>query len=207
MSAPRKRFPDSTQGAKKQQQSSSDAAYRVVGNGGLSDRFWLAVISACVLLFVAVDINYHTFPVPARGADSSSPSLAAGQKSSDGSLRQNYGENAVGFVEQNAREFLDIVCQFGTRHLGSHANEVLTVEAFEKQINLIQKAANPVHKIEVDMQMPTGCFNLAFIGNFTTCYANVRNILVRLSPSSTSTKAALLVNCHYDTAVSSPGKY
>ena len=153
----------------------------------LSELFWIVLIAANVLLFIAVDLNYHSFPKPIHGKD-----VPAAQQSST-------------FIESNARQFMDDLCKHGTRHMGSHANEVVAVKAITDEVNKIKSEATGVHKIEMDIQQPKGCFNLNFIGNFTSCYVNVKNLLVRISPTS-GFNSALLVNCHYDSAISSPGK-
>lgn len=157
-------------------------------NAGLSEIFWLGLISVNILLFVAVDLNYHSFPKP---VNSSQPSAS---------------QNPSNFYESNARTFMEDLCKHGTRHMGSHANEFLAVEAIKKEVEIIQRGANKVHSIELDIQQPKGCFNLDFIGHFTTCYENIKNMLVRIKPSSGTFNSALLVNCHYDTAISSPGE-
>lgn len=153
----------------------------------LSELFWIVLIAASIMMFVGVDYNYHSFPKPILSQDVP----AAAQAST--------------FIESNARKFMDDLCKHGTRHMGSYANEVLAVEALKEEVNKIKSEANGVHKIELDIQQPKGCFDLNFVGNFTSCYVNVKNVLVRISPAE-GFNSALLVNCHYDSAISSPGE-
>lgn len=201
MSAPRKRnFAASSTGNLLHDDSSASATNsESLQLYGLTHRFWLGVIVMCTSLFILVDINYHTFPSAANSVESVGQSLHGIETQTEGR-----------FLEGNARKFTEDVCKFGTRHLGSHANEVLAKDAIVAEVKAIQNtvsatAARSIHKVELDVQSVSGCFDLDFIGNFTSCYSSVKNILVRLSPVADPSTSGLLVNCHYDTAVSSPG--
>lgn len=205
MSAPRKRFQGSKKDRAKSAFDSTSEVSKTLNDAGLTEKFWLAVISSCILLFVIVDVNYHTFPQPNLPA-ATTTTTAAGQSPTFTKLGEQ-GIDGGNFSELNARDFLEVVCKLGTRHLGSHANEVLAVDAIVERVEAIQKLANPVHLIEMDIQIPSGCFDLHFVGGFTSCYTNVKNVLVQISPATRTVDAALLVNCHYDTAISSPGGY
>lgn len=161
----------------------------------LTEKFWLAAIFTCILVWVIVDVNYHSVPTHSL----SEPHDA---QTSDG----KYLDTSPNFVEKNARDFLEHMCQLGVRLVGSPANEVLAKDLVIKKVEDIRSRANSVHKIELDIQSPSGCFDIDFLGNFTTCYADVNNILVRISsPTRTEDSSALLINCHYDTAISTPG--
>lgn len=164
----------------------SDSETKLTDTFYLSHKFWVALVSTFVCLFAIVDLNYHTFPDPAKNIDSIQ--------------RQD-------FIEQNARDFLDHVCGFGPRHVGSAANEVLVKEDLLRRIQRIKDQSKAAHRIEYQIQTPSGCFDLDFIGHFTNCYDKVDNVLVKIAPSTDlGNTSALLVNCHYDTAISSPGK-
>lgn len=197
MSAPRNRFPDSAANRKTSDSSNgaTSGTPKSLHSSGLSEKFWLAVIAFCILLFVVVDKNFHAFPLPLKNVKSTNQSISASGHVTPSS-----------FVEENAREFLEFLCEFGTRHLGSHANEVISVEVITARIRAIQQTSKSLHKVEMDVQTPTGCFDLDFIGQFTSCYTNIKNILVRLSPATADSASSLLVNCHYDSAISSPGR-
>ncbi|KAF6035759.1 hypothetical protein EB796_005923 [Bugula neritina] len=162
----------------------------------LTEKFWLIAIASCLALFVVVDINYHSFPQ----AQQPKVTLTVSERKS---FEWEFKANT--FLESNARVFLEKLCSFGTRHLGSKANEESAVTYITDVVKEIKTHANPLHEIELDIQAPSSCFDINFIGNFTTCYMNIKNILVRLSPVNQKSSSALLVNCHYDTAISSPG--
>jgi len=109
------------------------------------------------------------------------------------------------FVEERARKHLDDLTLFGSRPVGSIANEELTVKYLLDEIDTIHKEmATSVHRLEIDVQRVSGTFSLDFLGQFTSYYENMNNVLVRLSPKHGSDHS-LLVNCHYDTAMNTTG--
>ena len=110
------------------------------------------------------------------------------------------------FVEERARRYLDAVIALGDRPAGAHANEVLAVEYLLSVIKRIEQSVKPAHKLEYDVQLTSGSFTLEFLSPYTSYYDNMKNIVVKLGPASGS-KDSVLVNCHYDTVVRSPGRY
>jgi hypothetical protein len=111
------------------------------------------------------------------------------------------------FVEERARKHLDDLTQFGSRPVSSIANEKLTVEYLLNEIEAIRlDMETSVHRLEVDTQRVSGTFTIDFLGQFTSYYENVNNIVVRLSPQR-GANHSLLVNCHYDTSMNTTGKY
>ncbi|XP_067931530.1 endoplasmic reticulum metallopeptidase 1-like [Watersipora subatra] len=183
-SVTRKRYPeedkkadsgDSTSELLKQERA--DWSERFNSQAKFGERFWLVVIISCTFLYAAYNAHYHTFPSP---SNTDSP-----------------------FLEVNARQFVEKVCKNGTRNVGSHANEVHVVGAIVDRIREISELAKPIHRIETDIQQPTGCYTCGVVGTY--CYTNVKNILVKLSPATKESSATILVNCHQDTAISSPG--
>ena len=114
------------------------------------------------------------------------------------------------FIEERARKYLVDITSIGAdRFVGSVRNEKIAVEYLVKEIKKIQQdaiSANAkAHEIELDLQKTTGSFSLPFLSPFTSYYHNVQNVVVKLSPSGGSPDS-LLVNCHYDSVLDSPGK-
>ncbi|KAK7484073.1 hypothetical protein BaRGS_00024685 [Batillaria attramentaria] len=110
------------------------------------------------------------------------------------------------FVEKRARTHLDKLTQLGPRVAGSASNF-----AAEKyilgEIGKVKAACNPTHTFEVDVQTVSGTFVMDFealgIGKYASVYENQKNILVKLGPSGSND--SVLINCHYDTVIDSPG--
>ena len=93
----------------------------------------------------------------------------------------------------------------GTRVTGSYENEVLAVDFLNREISYIVQEAEKIHKIEIDVQKPTGSYFLLLKPfGFRNVYANLQNIIVKIS--SRNTNNSILINCHYDTVPESPGK-
>ncbi|KAI6184117.1 Peptidase-M28 domain-containing protein [Aphelenchoides bicaudatus] len=102
--------------------------------------------------------------------------------------------------------FLEQLTALGPRSSGSVALEVDAVQMVTKRINDIQEkfAKGGVNRLELDIQRPTGCYNLAFLTPFTLCYHEVTNIVVRIGANNPS-RHAILLNCHLDTLPDTPG--
>ena len=150
----------------------------------LREPVWLMVLAlnAALLLYVH-SANSH-FPAPVTTAN------AAGR-----------GE----FVEERARRNLDEMTRIGSRTVGSPENEEKVVDYLMGVVGAIRSATNvDVHEVDVDVQQVSGTFTLGFLGEFSSYYENVNNIVVRLSPKG-GAEHSLLVNCHYDTAINSTG--
>ena len=109
------------------------------------------------------------------------------------------------FVEELARQHLDDLAKLGSRSVGSVANEVEAVRYLMGELEKIRVEMDPaVHSLEVDVQTVSGTFSLDFLGQFTSCYENVNNVIAKLSPK-TGSNNSLLVNCHYDTSINTTG--
>ncbi|KAG7383940.1 Endoplasmic reticulum metallopeptidase 1 [Phytophthora pseudosyringae] len=108
------------------------------------------------------------------------------------------------FSEARARVVLDQIMSFGYRPVGTKANEELTPNYLLEQIEEI-RATKPVGvSVDVDVQRPSGAFGLDFIAQFQNIYANVTNILVKVSPPDASPEAlnnSLMISSHYDAAI------
>ncbi len=91
-----------------------------------------------------------------------------------------------------ARQHVDAVCAFGPqRHVGTVNNEQLTPAYLQTQLATVVAAADGRHRVEVDVQRPTGSFDLAFLDGMASSYSNVTNIAVRLTPLSVADPASL----------------
>uniref|UniRef100_A0A8C0FJ50 Endoplasmic reticulum metallopeptidase 1 n=1 Tax=Bubo bubo TaxID=30461 RepID=A0A8C0FJ50_BUBBB len=86
----------------------------------------------------------------------------------------------------------------------SPENEVLAVNYLLEQIRAIERESTDAHKISVDIQRPTGSFSIDFLGGFTSYYANITNVIVKLDPRN-GAEYAVLSNCHFDSVPNTPG--
>lgn len=103
------------------------------------------------------------------------------------------------------RGYLDNITAIGPRTVGSPENEVLAVNYLLEQIRGIERESTDAHKISVDIQRPTGSFSIDFLGGFTSYYANITNVVVKLEPRS-GAEHAVLSNCHFDSVPNTPGR-
>ncbi|XP_058797320.1 endoplasmic reticulum metallopeptidase 1-like [Phymastichus coffea] len=108
------------------------------------------------------------------------------------------------FVAERARNHVYNLTSLGPRVAGSYENEILAVQFLTNTINSIRKNANRHHKILVDTTRHSGSFSLTFLDGMTHIYKNVQNVIVKIGPHQLS-KYSLLLNCHFDSFVESPG--
>lgn len=108
------------------------------------------------------------------------------------------------FVAERARNHLVKLTSMGSRTVGSKENEILAVQLIIDEIKTIIKQADSSHKVEWDLQRVSGSFSLQFLDGMTNVYRNVQNIVVKIGPIQTS-RHSLLINCHFDTVMDSPG--
>ncbi|KAH1007293.1 hypothetical protein HUJ04_004549 [Dendroctonus ponderosae] len=109
-----------------------------------------------------------------------------------------------GFIAERAYNILKNLTQIGPRTAGSYENEVLAVQVITKEIEGILATAHPNHVVEMDVQKASGAFNLAFLDGMTNVYQDVQNIVVKVG-SKIHSPHSLLINCHFDTVLDSPG--
>uniref|UniRef100_A0A8C4KCZ7 Endoplasmic reticulum metallopeptidase 1 n=1 Tax=Dromaius novaehollandiae TaxID=8790 RepID=A0A8C4KCZ7_DRONO len=108
------------------------------------------------------------------------------------------------FSALRARRYLDDITAIGPRTVGSPENEIHTVNYLIEQIKAIEVESTDAHRIFVDIQRPTGSFSIDFLGGFTSYYANITNIVVKLEPRN-GAEHAVLSNCHFDSVPNTPG--
>lgn len=110
------------------------------------------------------------------------------------------------FVAERAKNNLVNLTSMGSRHVGSHENEILAVKILLDEIKTVTELAHSSHKLEWDLQRVSGSFSLQFLDGMTNVYRNVQNIVVRIGPVQTS-RHSLLINCHFDSVMDSPGNF
>jgi hypothetical protein len=110
------------------------------------------------------------------------------------------------FIAERALNHLRHLTNIGSKPVGSYENEVLAVEFLTREISFIMQRANPAQKVSFDIQKCTGSYFLDFkpygIMNY---YSQVQNLVVKLL-SSTNSSSSLLINCHFDSVPTSPGR-
>lgn len=110
------------------------------------------------------------------------------------------------FIAERAYNILKNLTSVGPRIAGSYENEVVAVQLITTEINDILKGSNPIHVVEVDVQKASGGFNLAFLDGMTNVYQDVQNVVVKVG-SKINSAHSLLINCHFDSVMDSPGKF
>ncbi|KAF1322444.1 Endoplasmic reticulum metallopeptidase 1, partial [Globisporangium splendens] len=107
------------------------------------------------------------------------------------------------FSEARARVVLENIMSFGYHPVGTRANEELIPGYLVEEIKKIQASAGPEVLVELEVQRPSGAFGLDFLARFQNIYANVTNILVRVSPKNDpeALNNSLMLSSHYDAAI------
>ncbi|XP_044738212.1 endoplasmic reticulum metallopeptidase 1-like isoform X2 [Chrysoperla carnea] len=110
------------------------------------------------------------------------------------------------FIGERSQQHLKQLTDIGPRVVGSYENEELAVKFLQQEIGFIKQLAHPNHEIEVDTQVVSGSYYLAFKPyGVTNVYSNVQNVVVRLSPKGKNVNSSLLLNSHFDSVPTSPG--
>jgi len=149
----------------------------------ISEYMWLVIFSVFGAILLLVHTAFNSYP----------PAVTV-QSAKDGQ-----------FVEERARQTLIELTAIGPRPVGSRANEERTVNYLLSTIREIQTEMNvEQHLLEVDSRRVGGTFAIDFLGQFTSRYDNVNNVVAKLCPKRGG-HDSLLVNCHYDTVVNSTG--
>lgn len=108
------------------------------------------------------------------------------------------------FIASRAFQDLQVLSDFGPKVVGTYENDVLAARFIEDEI-LKVVASTPAgkNKISYDIQKPSGCFSYTFVRSL--CYDDITNIIVKVEPVS-PVKETILLNCHFDSVPTSPGK-
>lgn len=106
------------------------------------------------------------------------------------------------FIAERAWHDLNILTSFGPRPTGVHANEVLAIDFFKRELSYIQKNSHPNQKIYGDIQIVSGSYFIQFKPHpMTNVYRNVQNFIVLLAGSEQDPlrkNHTLMLNCHFD---------
>ena len=68
------------------------------------------------------------------------------------------------FSEDRAMQHLLVLTSFRPRTVGTDGNDKFAANYFFKEAQAIKRKAQPVHEIEIDHQIVSGSFRLAFLG-------------------------------------------
>lgn len=165
--------------------------------GGLDFPFWLYVVVSIIIFYLLVHFWFsscHSFRLETDTGDRS-PAV---------------------FNSKLAQKTLVELTGLGPRVVGSRANEVLAREMLRQNLKSIQASVAHASQVKTELEVQVadqGTFSLGLFksGVFASVYRNIANVLFRvhgkrwLQTNGTRPVPSLLVNCHYDTVVMSPG--
>ncbi|CAH2089062.1 unnamed protein product [Euphydryas editha] len=111
------------------------------------------------------------------------------------------------FIAEIAHEHLVNLTSIGPRVAGSYENEVLAVQTLVEAVKRISAQASPHNTIDYDVFSASGAFSLTFLDGMSNVYRDVQSVVVRARAAGgrPAARAALLLNCHFDTVPDSPG--
>ncbi|KAJ8963361.1 hypothetical protein NQ318_018833 [Aromia moschata] len=145
----------------------------------------IAVLISLGLLYGLVDIIDNILPTPLTISD-----------------EKDYPDS---FIAERAINDLDELTKIGPRITGGYENEFIAVNFLERRIYNIIQHAHPNQKIELDLQLVSGAYNLdLLLVDQINVYANVQNVVVKLHGKNDSTNS-VLINSHFDSVPTSPG--
>ena len=90
----------------------------------------------------------------------------------------------------------------GPKVSGTKENEEIATNYIKKRIQQITSKSHAVQQVQFDHQIVSGSYFLDFKPGMVAAYRGVQNLIVRLEGESPN---ALLLNCHYDSVMGSPG--
>jgi len=109
------------------------------------------------------------------------------------------------FVAERARDHIVNLTSIGPRIAGSYENEVLAIKFLIITINNVIRMAHENHRIILNITKHSGAFPLKFLDGMTNVYRKVQNVVVKVGPHRPM-RHSLLLNCHFDSFIESPGK-
>ncbi|XP_026466461.1 endoplasmic reticulum metallopeptidase 1-like [Ctenocephalides felis] len=120
---------------------------------------------------------------------------------------ENEASHPGSFVAERAEVFLKELVALGPRIVGGRTNEVLARDLIHNALNKTASEANPAHKIEIDIQVTSGQYNLGYKPfGLATVYRKMQNVIARVTPAQgKEPDHALLINCHFDSVQAGPG--
>lgn len=102
---------------------------------------------------------------------------------------------------------MKLLTDLGPRVTGSYENDVLAVDYVLRQIDMIIHQKHQNQLVEVDVQVVSGSYNLeAMLVDQINVYSKVQNVVVKLHGINNDTNRSILVNAHFDSVPTSPGK-
>jgi acetylornithine deacetylase/succinyl-diaminopimelate desuccinylase-like protein len=90
----------------------------------------------------------------------------------------------------------------GPKVSGTVENEIRATNYIKSRIEQIVSRAHEVQHVQFDHQIVTGSYFLDFAPGMVAAYRGVQNLVARIEGESPN---ALLLNCHYDSVIGSPG--
>ncbi|KAG5684776.1 hypothetical protein PVAND_013989 [Polypedilum vanderplanki] len=106
------------------------------------------------------------------------------------------------FIGLEAWKDLNALNDIGPKVSGTPENEVIATNYIKKRIEQILSKSHDVKHPQFDHQIVSGSYFLDFAPGMIAAYRSVQNLVVRLEGESPN---ALLLNCHYDSVIGSPG--
>uniref|UniRef100_A0A182P9Y3 FXNA-like protease n=1 Tax=Anopheles epiroticus TaxID=199890 RepID=A0A182P9Y3_9DIPT len=129
-------------------------------------------------------------------------SLPSGVHLADESHRSTDGR----FVAERALYDLGALTSRGPRVAGSETNERFAVDLLHGAVATIARAALPEYDVTYETQRVNGSYILDYEDYpITSYYRNVQNIVVSVVRRGSFSGKYLLLNAHFDSAVTSPG--
>ncbi|XP_055537803.1 endoplasmic reticulum metallopeptidase 1-like [Wyeomyia smithii] len=112
------------------------------------------------------------------------------------------------FVSERAHNHLRVLTSHGPRVVGSSANEIYAVQFLLETIQAIIEQTDPSNLLTVEVQHASGSYFLDYKDYpITSYYRGVQNVVAALRTRDEHRFSGkyLLLNAHFDSAVSSPG--